>query len=145
MRLAQGLTDGEPPGLEVARARLAEAVSTWQRLEEEWVLPDADHIFGVGYPLADGWGTGWSQLGDGIDSSCPRARLLLRPDTARRFASADPWVRQPLARRFSDWAALEEPDLADLIAFETAVCCACLLYTSPSPRDKRQSRMPSSA
>ena len=25
------------------------------------------------------------------------------------------------------------------------VCYACLLYTSPSPRDKRQSRMPSSA
>ena len=25
------------------------------------------------------------------------------------------------------------------------VLCACLLYTSPSPRDKRQSRMPSSA
>ena len=24
-------------------------------------------------------------------------------------------------------------------------CEACLLYTSPSPRDKRQSRMPSSA
>ena len=23
--------------------------------------------------------------------------------------------------------------------------CICLLYTSPSPRDKRQSRMPSSA
>ena len=26
-----------------------------------------------------------------------------------------------------------------------AQCFACLLYTSPSPRDKRQSRMPSSA
>ena len=25
------------------------------------------------------------------------------------------------------------------------VSCICLLYTSPSPRDKRQSRMPSSA
>ena len=25
------------------------------------------------------------------------------------------------------------------------LCCGCLLYTSPSPRDKRQSRMPSSA
>ena len=24
-------------------------------------------------------------------------------------------------------------------------CCACLLYTSPSPRDQRGSRMPSSA
>ena len=27
----------------------------------------------------------------------------------------------------------------------TAIVVACLLYTSPSPRDKRQSRMPSSA
>ena len=27
----------------------------------------------------------------------------------------------------------------------TDVCKLCLLYTSPSPRDKRQSRMPSSA
>ena len=27
----------------------------------------------------------------------------------------------------------------------TVETCACLLYTSPSPRDKRQSRMPSSA
>ena len=26
-----------------------------------------------------------------------------------------------------------------------AMCSTCLLYTSPSPRDKRQSRMPSSA
>ena len=26
-----------------------------------------------------------------------------------------------------------------------AQSCVCLLYTSPSPRDKRQSRMPSSA
>ena len=26
-----------------------------------------------------------------------------------------------------------------------AISCICLLYTSPSPRDKRQSRMPSSA
>ena len=26
-----------------------------------------------------------------------------------------------------------------------AQCTDCLLYTSPSPRDKRQSRMPSSA
>ena len=29
--------------------------------------------------------------------------------------------------------------------FTTAPAKACLLYTSPSPRDKRQSRMPSSA
>ena len=31
------------------------------------------------------------------------------------------------------------------LSHAVAICLACLLYTSPSPRDKRQSRMPSSA
>ena len=35
--------------------------------------------------------------------------------------------------------------LGVLIAVAVGVLIACLLYTSPSPRDKRQSRMPSSA
>ena len=34
---------------------------------------------------------------------------------------------------------------AETPATETASTESCLLYTSPSPRDKRQSRMPSSA
>ena len=34
--------------------------------------------------------------------------------------------------------------LLDMVR-RTAEVCFCLLYTSPSPRDKRQSRMPSSA
>ena len=29
--------------------------------------------------------------------------------------------------------------------FETVYCMVCLLYTSPSPRDVEESRMPSSA
>ena len=33
----------------------------------------------------------------------------------------------------------------DALAFEAAMDKACLLYTSPSPRDQRGSRMPSSA
>ena len=33
----------------------------------------------------------------------------------------------------------------DVYALEMQHLFACLLYTSPSPRDKRQSRMPSSA
>ena len=48
-------------------------------------------------------------------------------DEARKRTSWPHWKRE------SDWTADEE---------EAAVC---LLYTSPSPRDKRQSRMPSSA
>ena len=38
--------------------------------------------------------------------------------------------------------------MAESLTNDTAVILlanACLLYTSPSPRDKRQSRMPSSA
>ena len=33
----------------------------------------------------------------------------------------------------------------DRIMLSPGPCTPCLLYTSPSPRDKRQSRMPSSA
>ena len=39
---------------------------------------------------------------------------------------------------------LDEDGIVD-IALKGAQLCRCLLYTSPSPRDKRQSRMPSSA
>ena len=35
--------------------------------------------------------------------------------------------------------------IAGLIGFALIILYLCLLYTSPSPRDKRQSRMPSSA
>ena len=44
--------------------------------------------------------------------------------------------------------AFLEPDEIDAIAFydnSPRTIDRCLLYTSPSPRDKRQSRMPSSA
>ena len=33
----------------------------------------------------------------------------------------------------------------EMYALGVLMACLCLLYTSPSPRDKRQSRMPSSA
>ena len=33
----------------------------------------------------------------------------------------------------------------DVVFVVVTMFCTCLLYTSPSPRDKRQSRMPSSA
>ena len=40
--------------------------------------------------------------------------------------------------------AWQQYDFKKVIAIGETLC-ACLLYTSPSPRDKRQSRMPSSA
>ena len=46
------------------------------------------------------------------------------------------WVREARLR----WMELEQE-----LNTELYIECGCLLYTSPSPRDKRQSRMPSSA
>ena len=43
-----------------------------------------------------------------------------------------------------DCGPLLEQCFSKLSDHYAALCC-CLLYTSPSPRDKRQSRMPSSA
>ena len=45
-----------------------------------------------------------------------------------------------------DWSDEDKDIIAPLLADEIpGVTIVCLLYTSPSPRDKRQSRMPSSA
>ena len=46
---------------------------------------------------------------------------------------------EPLARD------LLEVILSDIESVEVAAICSCLLYTSPSPRDRTRSRMPSSA
>ena len=43
------------------------------------------------------------------------------------------------------FSALLESSAAELAARMTAMDNACLLYTSPSPRDRQKSRMPSSA
>ena len=40
---------------------------------------------------------------------------------------------------------LKEPDSEILIEENKVKGCVCLLYTSPSPRDVKRSRMPSSA
>ena len=48
-----------------------------------------------------------------------------------------------ILNRASDWH-FEHGNLIDAVSY-AAKAKACLLYTSPSPRDKRQSRMPSSA
>ena len=43
------------------------------------------------------------------------------------------------------WSVDDEEELVDSISDKTGWCISCLLYTSPSPRDRISSRMPSSA
>ena len=50
---------------------------------------------------------------------------------------------QKLISRFYNWANLGDED--DVNGWINSSMWTCLLYTSPSPRDNRVSRMPSSA
>ena len=52
-------------------------------------------------------------------------------------------VRRYIVYRYNP--DLDENPRMDIFDIDMDNCGPCLLYTSPSPRDKRQSRMPSSA
>ena len=60
------------------------------------------------------------------------------------ITSADTFVAPYIQEMLGDSAILvPEESLADPLALDALL--TCLLYTSPSPRDQRGSRMPSSA
>ena len=63
-----------------------------------------------------------------------------------RFSAGVVFARDA-AVRVLPWLIMRERELAKIEEFREAFgkMNPCLLYTSPSPRDKRQSRMPSSA
>ena len=56
------------------------------------------------------------------------------------------YVHRGMAQRSftRTWTLSDETEVRS-VSFEDGLLNICLLYTSPSPRDKRQSRMPSSA
>ena len=62
----------------------------------------------------------------------------------KQFALADYLVNSPEARKIYA-ANLRNEIQQGKITKEKAFCLPCLLYTSPSPRDRTRSRMPSSA
>ena len=70
---------------------------------------------------------------------------LLALEPIRMVLTPVELVMQPYFAAWRSLIPIHRPiDLSLLPAFY-APALACLLYTSPSPRDKRQSRMPSSA
>ena len=73
-----------------------------------------------------------------IEAPTSDAELLLR------FEDSDNGTGTPDGKNWSNLALVEGQFAIDEGTF-TDVDVLCLLYTSPSPRDKRQSRMPSSA
>ena len=68
-------------------------------------------------------------------------RLVLHVWRQAGPESAGGFVRYAVADASPDISFLELLDLVN----ETLASRSCLLYTSPSPRDRQKSRMPSSA
>ena len=76
-----------------------------------------------------------SLLGKISDSATSQAALKTCEEIDIIESDADRIMRNAMSRLFR-----EEKDVRELIKLK-----ACLLYTSPSPRDRQKSRMPSSA
>ena len=89
------------------------------------------------------------RLGEILGSPVHFATTTVGPDAAEKVAAlTDGEVVILENLRFDEGEkAGEEAFSAQLAEFADVYCnnAFCLLYTSPSPRDKRQSRMPSSA
>ena len=83
-----------------------------------------------------GLSTLFTRLYPALDALGETYEIIFVNDGSRDRSAAI--LREQFARR---------PDVtrAILLAANAGQHMACLLYTSPSPRDKRQSRMPSSA
>ena len=85
--------------------------------------------------------------------SAPTLEKILQAVNEKYGTSFEGWSQLPTAYEVGDtvpnWNAYEKIEMPPIVIFKYKMpnggYCACLLYTSPSPRDKRQSRMPSSA
>ena len=62
------------------------------------------------------------------------------------FVSFVVWFNlAPMLKAIQDTFGLSKAQISTLLVLNVALTIPCLLYTSPSPRDQRGSRMPSSA
>ena len=86
----------------------------------------------------------------GIDDVSPTHHQALKQHPTRFFSAYEANANKGMEEVRKIRRLYKEHNLKAVTAFPSGLCPQvpindCLLYTSPSPRDKRQSRMPSSA
>ena len=128
-----------PANAKAERPALADQVTIYR---DEWGAP---HVWGK-TNLATVFGQGYAQAEDyfwQIEDNCIRALGRYAEVAGESALSGDVLSRSFEVERRSkeDFPKLDKFHQDAMKAFTDG----CLLYTSPSPRDKRQSRMPSSA
>ena len=88
-----------------------------------------------------------SAAGAGTLAFSEGAEIGEPPDSSPPTTPQPDYIRQPTARstRLIARHAVSSAVPASAVLTTAAPASACLLYTSPSPRDRQKSRMPSSA
>ena len=81
----------------------------------------------------------------GFDDKMLKRQIALIQSMTKRERAVPQILQASRKKRIAAGAGQEVSELNKLIKMHRQMSDICLLYTSPSPRDKRQSRMPSSA
>ena len=131
----------------------ADPSSSIRRLQENGLLLDRAHVAGEWIEADDGGTFPVHDPASGEElAQVPRLGASETRRAIDAAAAAYPlWratrakERARIMRRWSDLMLTHLEDLALLMTAEQGKPLACLLYTSPSPRDRTRSRMPSSA
>jgi hypothetical protein len=124
LSLVDELSGGRPGAVE-------QCIRGYQALGEDWVLPPAEEVFAVGYPLPMGLGSDVAQLQMGVATAAPMSWARLgagRAELVRAFAAQDGLQRSPLVWRWARFLLKEHPGLAAELAEVEAA-----LLTAPPP------------
>ena len=81
----------------------------------------------------------WNLIID-VDN-CTNCNMCTLASKDEHVGNAFPGYSAEMPKRGAEWIKIEKKERGQTPMIDIG----CLLYTSPSPRDKRQSRMPSSA
>ena len=82
---------------------IEQAIVDYNRLSEEWVMPNAQEVFSTGYDLPLGHGHSTVQVQAGIQSALPMTTQLMDsdfPTFVQDFVAQDAPTRVPLGHRF---------------------------------------------
>ena len=120
-------TEGRPTSPVAANGNVVKTVSGNKALEQATKL-----IFETG-----------TTQSTGVDLSAPKKVKSRLGGHTRTGDIGLPGLSEPETLRH--YVRLSQKNYAIDLGVYPLGSCTCLLYTSPSPRDKRQSRMPSSA
>ena len=140
-----GLADGAEPSMEDILASIRKIIADDEASYSASEMPDVEDLMGIDNIVSD--------LNEGLSSDSEIDSLLSELDTLDSELTVGDNGSEMLELTHDNMVELDIPEetqsvdneLDDLLNSIEDISEPCLLYTSPSPRDRQKSRMPSSA